>query len=151
MILFIVFTFFLSNNKLKIIQINFVILIKFPGLGTASKSQSLNICGDWISYKNEKCFQFVNKLGTEEEAKSVCYQLDKTSTLISIESEDEQAFLSDQLGKYQSVSDKVWMGMNVHDLVLNPWNGKKRYSFTAKLIYCEQGLPRKGRIFKNSP
>ena len=74
-------------------------------------------------------------MGTEDEAKNVCYQLDTTSTLMSVDSAEEQEFLSNQLLKYQSVSDKVWMGMNVHELVMNPWNGKNRLVTRHIIIY----------------
>lgn len=87
----------------------------------------MHVCGDWEPFKNEKCFKFLSVVSTEDEAKTTCYQLDRTSTLIDIESGEEQDFVSSRVNRFQSMSDKVWLGMNMHELVLNPFNGKKRY------------------------
>ncbi len=67
-------------------------------------------CGDWETYKDEKCFKVLDKVGTEEEAEKICSQQENNSTLITIHSKDEQDFLSNLLFKTHKVVDAVWIG-----------------------------------------
>ena len=41
--------------------------------------QSLNICGDWIQYKDIKCFKVIEEKVSEEEAVKRCQTLDSSS------------------------------------------------------------------------
>lgn len=73
--------------------------------GNDSKCES-----DWIKYSDRKCFKVLNTKGTEAEAKAKCSQLDN-STLITIDSEDEQNYLNEHLKSFRNVSDNVWIGL----------------------------------------
>ena len=62
---------------------------------TASKAlfvSTENFCGNWISFKDEKCIKVLNKekLVTYEEAVELCSQTESGSTLITIHSKEEQ-------------------------------------------------------------
>ena len=70
---------------------------------------------DWISYSDTKCYKVLGKKGTELESKGNCSQLDNSSTLITIQSKEEQNFLSNRLKDYKNISDFVWIGLEFND------------------------------------
>ena len=53
--------------------------------------------------------------GSESEAKAKCSQLDKTSTLITIGSLNEQKFIEKLVQKHNTLSDRVWIGLEWND------------------------------------
>ena len=75
----------------------------------------LNLCGDWTQYKDIKCINVLNKSGTEEEALKNCTQLDKSSTLLTIHSKEEQEFINNLLKSYQNIYNNAWIGMKYTD------------------------------------
>ena len=50
-------------------------------------------------------------MATEEEALTNCTYLDRTSTLVTINSKEEQEFLINFLIKYNNITENVWIGM----------------------------------------
>ena len=71
----------------------------------------LNLCGDWIQYKENKCFKVLKKKSTEDEAIAYCKQLDQKSTLVTINSKEEQEFLNNALNIYTNISENAWIGL----------------------------------------
>ena len=63
----------------------------------------LNLCGDWTQYRDIKYFKVFNKSGTEEEALHNCTQLDQSSSLLTIDSKEEQELINNLLEKYQNI------------------------------------------------
>ena len=53
----------------------------------------------------------LEKKGSESEGKESCNELDSSSTLITIESTEEQNFLSKLLLKHNEISDNAWIGL----------------------------------------
>ena len=77
---------------------------------------SVEICGkDWISYSNTKCFRVLDRKGSVDEAKGNCSELDERSTLITIESLNEQKFIENLVQKHNTLSDRVWIGLEWND------------------------------------
>jgi hypothetical protein len=69
-------------------------------------------CGDWESYKDEKCFKIFDKAGlqTYEDAEKTCHQQENDSSLISIRFQEEQEFISNFF-KTNKIADNVWIGV----------------------------------------
>lgn len=77
-------------------------------------NQGRNTCGiGWTAYSDTKCFRILPNKGTALEAKQTCSQLDKSSTLVTIGSEEEQQFLSYLLYDFSNISDNVWLGLEL--------------------------------------
>ena len=77
---------------------------------------SVEICGkDWISYSNTKCFRVLDRKGSVDEAKGNCSELDERSTLITIESLNEQKFIENLVQKHNTLLDRVWIGLEWND------------------------------------
>ena len=73
-------------------------------------------CGeDWISYSDTKCFKVLDIKGSETEGKAKCSKLDMSSTLITIGSLNEQKFIEKLVQKYNTLSDRVWIGLEWND------------------------------------
>ena len=87
---------------MKFYHVNFYIIDKLEENKTSCDS-------DWITYSDTKCFKVLDKKGTQFEAKNNCSAID--STLINIESEKEQMFLSSHLAKYRGIAGNVWIGL----------------------------------------
>ncbi len=66
-------------------------------------------CGDWASYKDEKCFKVFDKVGlqTHDEAEKICQE--EKSNLLSIHSLEEQEFLNEFIFTKSKVVDNVWI------------------------------------------
>lgn len=81
------------------------------------------ICGpNWVKYADEKCYRLVKELVSWNDAVKVCENIDgalnqtvtsanKTS-LATIKSEEEQAFIQKWLYEEQLIYDFVWIGAN---------------------------------------
>jgi hypothetical protein len=67
-------------------------------------------CDDWEPYKDEKCIKIFDKVAAQEDAVKTCSQLESSSTLITIHSEEEQNFLSNLLFKVHKTVENVWIG-----------------------------------------
>ena len=81
----------------------------------ASINCDLNVCGDWIQYKDNKCFKVLEKKSTEDEAIAYCKQSDQKSSLVSIHSKEEQEFLNNVLKIYSNISDNAWIGLKYNN------------------------------------
>ena len=89
------------------------------------RSESSSTCeSDWISYSDRKCFKVLERKGSESEAKESCIKMDSSSTLITIESKDEQNFISNHMIKYSSISPNVWIGLEYIDNTFKWMDGK---------------------------
>ena len=53
--------------------------------------------------------------GKETETREHCNQLDMSSTLITIESLNEQKLIEKLVQKYNTLSDRVWIGLEWSD------------------------------------
>jgi hypothetical protein len=90
------------------------------------------MCGDWKSFKDEKCFKIFSKeevLNYENAIKS-CSQLDSTSTLITISSYEEQEFLANFLFNENKVVDSIWLGAKKSDSNAFKWTDGSNMKFT---------------------
>ncbi|XP_054155332.1 snaclec lebecin subunit beta-like [Oppia nitens] len=65
------------------------------------------VCKDDI----HKCYYVLNGLSTENEAKNHCKQMDTKSQLLTINSKEEQQFISSALASNPSLKDNVWLGL----------------------------------------
>jgi hypothetical protein len=69
-------------------------------------------CGDWVSYKEEKCFKIFDKAGLQsyEDAEKTCQKQENGSSLITIRFLEEQEFISNFF-KTNKIADNVWIGV----------------------------------------
>ena len=89
------------------------------------RSESSSTCeSDWISYSDRKCFKVLDKKGSESEAKGNCIKMDSSSTLITIESKEEQDFITHHIMKYNNISTNVWIGLEYIDNTIKWMDGK---------------------------
>jgi hypothetical protein len=72
--------------------------------------------GGWVAFEDEKCFKFVNRVVTYEEAEQTCNNQARSSptlnflpTLVSIKSQEEQQFLEKYLFEKNGALDSVWI------------------------------------------
>ena len=86
---------------------------------------SANCERDWISYSDKKCLKVLEKKGSESEAKENCMKMDSSSTLITIESKDENDFISNHIMKYKTISAFVWIGLEYIDKSFQWMDGKR--------------------------
>lgn len=89
-------------------------------LGNAlTPSTTSSRCGDWVAYKDEKCFKIASRAGyqTQADAEIVCRaysaELNRESypRLIQIKTEDEQNFLHNLLYVENNIVDNIWLGL----------------------------------------
>ena len=85
-----------------------------------------NGCGDWIPFKDEKCFKVFDKISPNSEAQNICRQFD--SKLAIIRTEEEQHLIQEYL-KSMKIVDNVWIGMtrNNHSF---EWNDGTEMQYT---------------------
>ncbi len=90
-----------------------------------------NVCGDWATYKEEKCIKVIDSAGTQsfENAVKTCAAHDG-SKLITISNADEQAFLTDLLFTKQHLVDSVWLGAKISSQQSFHWENEKKVTFT---------------------
>ena len=62
-------------------------------------------------YSDTKCFKKSDKFGQQSEAKRICTELDSASTLIEIQSQDEQNFINKFLLNVTKAFEEVWIGL----------------------------------------
>ena len=68
-----------------------------------------------MSYSDTKCFTVLDTKGSVDEGKVQCSKLDMSSTLITIGSLNEQKFIEKLVQKYNTLSDRVWIGLEWSD------------------------------------
>ena len=96
-------------------------------------SDGNSACGDWVTYKDEKCFKMIKSVMPESDAIESCKKKYE-SKLASIKTKDESDFMTNYL-KTQSIADNVWIGIKKFnntfksfdetDLEFNNWaNGR---------------------------
>ena len=79
-------------------------------MGNSNNGSQPNPCeSDWIPFSDKKCFKVLETKGTAVEANENCTQMD--SSLVNIESKNEQDFLSDRLKSYRYISNFAWIGL----------------------------------------
>ena len=69
----------------------------------------------------------MDKIGSQEEAKGNCSELDESSTLITIESLNEQNFIQKSVQKHNTLSDRVWIGLEWSDNTFKWMDGSEYY------------------------
>ncbi|XP_054157087.1 uncharacterized protein LOC128955441 [Oppia nitens] len=86
------------------------ILILFDILLTISYIRSDGVCGDWDSFKDERCFRVYTDLGqhTYDSAQAICEN--NSATLATIHNADEQEFITKLVFITHKVVDEVWIG-----------------------------------------
>ena len=67
-------------------------------------------CGDWTSYKDEKCFKVFDSESTELEAEGGCGRLGSGSVLARIKTAEEQELIHKYL-KATNIANNVWIGI----------------------------------------
>ncbi|CAG2179874.1 unnamed protein product, partial [Oppiella nova] len=94
----------------------------------------LNLCDDWIVYKKEKCYKVVPKRVTKTQAFQECLTLDPKAKLITIDSKEEQEFITKFIANYSSITDKVWTGMNSTNVQsYNNWVDGTPYEYSTQV------------------
>jgi len=95
----------------------------------------VTLCGDWVQYKEEKCFKIIGEsTQTNVEALNICraqnlnFQ-DFSATLVTIQSLEEQEFLTNYLFKTKQVVENVWLNMKLNNSILQ-WNDNSSISYT---------------------
>ena len=83
-----------------------MILIKIISYFPPAFGYCLNLCGDWTQYKDIKCFKVIQQNATQYEALDKCFEMEKSSSLITIYDQDEQKFLNQMLVKFMSFSNE---------------------------------------------
>lgn len=82
-------------------------------LSTFSLSLGQNVCPEgWIAY-NDTCYQFnmnANQKMTWLDAKAACKAIGDFSTLVTINSQDEQDFINQRIQKLYGIDS--WIGLN---------------------------------------
>ena len=71
----------------------------------------LDLCGDWIPYKDQKCFKILPKKATQAEALQKCMEMNKDSTLVTIHDQEEQEFINQLLVSFNNISMNAWIGL----------------------------------------
>ncbi|CAG2167315.1 unnamed protein product [Oppiella nova] len=84
--------------------------VKTGGVGlphpTPNSAIDLNICGDWIAYRKQKCIKILPIRGTYNEAIVNCQQ--DNANVITINDQDEQEFMMDILQEFNTTADRAW-------------------------------------------
>ena len=89
-----------------------------------------SLCGDWHQFKDIKCIQIADKdnLHNFEDSEKICSQMDKTSTLITIHSAEEQEFINEYLFKTNKIVDNVWIGLKYNNNAFE-WKDSTDYNY----------------------
>ena len=107
---------------------------------------SRKYCGkDWISYSNTKCFRVLERKGSVDEAKGNCSELDERSTLITIGSLNEQKFIEKLVQKYNTLSDRVWIGFEWNDNTFK-WMDGSQINYNNKGEYSNYFINQGQRV-----
>ncbi|KAH9405938.1 hypothetical protein TYRP_014235 [Tyrophagus putrescentiae] len=85
-----------------------ILSLLFLGLASCDPN-----CGDWESYKDEKCIKIIDSTHTFAEALSACQKLEKTSIPLTIHSPEEQNFMTELIFRKNGVHDTVWLGAHL--------------------------------------
>src|SRR5689334_17435536 len=109
--------------------------MKIIGFGSAYGS---NQCGDWESFKDEKCFKLFTKVAYEEDAAAFCLKQNDGSILANIKTLEEHELIVKIL-KASGVADNIWIGTKKQD-------GKFKYLDGKDLEYTNW---QNGRPFPN--
>ncbi|XP_072607791.1 lymphocyte antigen 75 isoform X2 [Vulpes vulpes] len=67
----------------------------------------------WIQYR-EHCYAFDQALHSFSEAKQFCSKLDHSATIVTIEDEDENKFVSRLMREDNNITMRVWLGLSQH-------------------------------------
>jgi hypothetical protein len=70
-------------------------------------------CGSWQAFKDEKCIRFLEsaELCTFDEAEKYCAEAGNRSTILTINSKEEQDFISEFAFETHEIVDNIWLGM----------------------------------------
>ncbi len=82
-------------------------------------------------FRDEKCIKIFDEqnLFTFDEAKNSCLQLDNASSILTIDSKEEQEFISQFLFKTNGILDNIWLGMKRNNNLFK-WTDGSELSFT---------------------
>ena len=75
---------------------------------------NITACGDWIEFKEEKCIKIFiqDDVQTYENAKRICVAREENeSSLLVIQSEEEQQFIENLLFEDSEIVENVWLGI----------------------------------------
>ncbi|CAK6448554.1 unnamed protein product [Pipistrellus nathusii] len=67
----------------------------------------------WIQYKGH-CYASDQALHSFSEAKQFCSELDHSATIVTIEDEDENKFVSRLIRENKNITMRVWLGLSQH-------------------------------------
>ncbi|XP_049744742.1 lymphocyte antigen 75 isoform X2 [Elephas maximus indicus] len=67
----------------------------------------------WIQYRDH-CYTLDQALHTFSEAKQLCPELDHSATIVTIENEDENKFVSRLIRENHNITMRVWLGLSRH-------------------------------------
>ena len=69
-------------------------------------------CDDWVEFKEEKCIKVFasNSLQTYEDVKKICSGQGSASSMININSVEEQKFMEQLLFDQNKIVDYIWLG-----------------------------------------
>ncbi|XP_006872105.1 PREDICTED: lymphocyte antigen 75 [Chrysochloris asiatica] len=80
---------------------------KYSSRCPAAKGDALQ----WIQYKDH-CYIFDQALHSFSEAEELCAELDHSATIVTIENEDENKFVSTLMRENNNITMRVWLGLS---------------------------------------
>jgi hypothetical protein len=93
------------------------------------KNTSCDNCGDWDTYKDEKCYKVVKEFKNHDEAAQLC--ADKfNATLASVLSKEEQDHLQILLFTQNKALNSVWLGAKRVSNTSFQWEDGNRFGYT---------------------
>lgn len=89
-------------------------------------------CGDWESFKDEKCVKLLDNIETHDGAVELCKKQVATATLVSILSTEEQDFLENYIFKKRGAQNSVWLGAkrNQNNKTTFLWDDGNKFDFS---------------------
>jgi hypothetical protein len=90
-----------------------------------------NYCGDWKSFKDEKCIKVLDKdrFLSFDEAKQFCNEDGEGATLLTMHSREELEFISHFLFNYLGITNDIWIGLRKSGKIFK-WIDDSHFDFT---------------------
>jgi len=99
-----------------------------------------DFCGEWKSYKDEKCIKVLDKdrFLTFDEAKQLCYEEGEGSSLLAIHSREELEFISNFLFDANGITNDIWIGLRKAGKIFK-WMDDSHLDFTNWAVGSPSG------------
>ena len=94
----------------------------FPG-----QSDAQSMCGNWMPFKENKCFKVFNNAGLKSFTEATKFCQDNNSTLITIHFKEEEDFIT-KMFENQKIPNDVWIGVKYE-------NKKYKWNDDSDVVY----------------